>query len=227
MATIMTVSAHPDDAEFAMGASLLKFAQQGHTIVMVVLTRGECGTHGTPEEREKEQLNAADFIGATLEQLDFKDCQIFDTYEARLKIADMVRKHRPDVVFAPYYNNPHYHRDGRAHPDHTATGTLVRNALRIAKFKKITTTHDAHNVKRLIYYMPPRGTMPSLINDVTDFMPAWRELIKKHATQYKGFENIVGRLEEFRKVAGNDIGVTFAEPFIIEEPLPFDDFVFA
>ena len=75
---------------------------------------------------------AAQMLGGELEILDFHDCQIFDTYETRVRLAEVIRKFRPRLVFAPYHTNDSYHKDGAAHPDHVATGhhRALRRALR-------------------------------------------------------------------------------------------------
>ena len=136
MADILVFGAHPDDAEFGMGASLVKFVRSGASVAVCVLTRGEAGTFGTGEQREREMRAAAEKLGGEIEILSFQDCRIFDTYEARVRLAEVVRKFRPKIVFAPYHTNPSYHKDGGAHPDHTATGTVVRSALRYAPLRR-------------------------------------------------------------------------------------------
>ena len=92
MADILVFGAHPDDAEFGMGASLVKFVRSGASVTVCVLTRGEAGTFGTGEKREEEMRAAAARLGGALEILDFRDCQVFDTFEARVALAEVVRR---------------------------------------------------------------------------------------------------------------------------------------
>jgi N-acetylglucosamine malate deacetylase 1 len=84
MADILVFGAHPDDAEFGMGASMVKFVRSGASVAVCVLTRGEAGTFGTPEGREKEMRAAAEKLGSSLDILSFRDCQVFDSFEARV-----------------------------------------------------------------------------------------------------------------------------------------------
>ncbi len=118
MADILVFGAHPDDAEFGMGASMVKFVRTGASVALCVLTRGEAGTFGNGDQREQEMREAARRLGGELEILSFSDCAIFDTYEARVRVAEIMRRFRPKLVFAPYHTNPGSHKDGGAHPDH-------------------------------------------------------------------------------------------------------------
>ncbi|RJQ17972.1 hypothetical protein C4573_00900 [Candidatus Woesearchaeota archaeon] len=228
MADIMIIGAHPDDAEFGMGGTIAKFAEQGHSLVIVVLTRGENGTYGNPEEREKECKAAAKYIEAELELLDFHDCNIFDSYEARLKIANVVRKYKPKIVFAPYFEHKTFHKDGLSHPDHSATGLLVKNALRIAKFKKVSLEFEVHSVQRIVYYMVPRDKSPTFINDISSVIEKWEGCAKQHKSQLALAEGkVIERLKVWRRYCGELIGVQYGEGFIIEEPLIMDsEFLF-
>ncbi len=115
MADILVFGAHPDDAEFGMGASIVKFVRSGASVAVCVLTRGEAGTFGTPVQREKEMRAAAAKAGCELEILSFHDCRIFDSYETRVRLAEVIRRVRPRIVFAPLPRQPHL-AQGRRRP---------------------------------------------------------------------------------------------------------------
>ena len=93
---VLAFGAHPDDVEIGMGATLIKLIESGKKVAIVHLTCGDKGTHGTSETRKKEFNNFLKFIKATGEILDFKDCEIEDNYNNRVKIADVVRKYKPE-----------------------------------------------------------------------------------------------------------------------------------
>ena len=224
MADILVFGAHPDDAEFGMGASMVKFVRSGASLAVCVLTRGEAGTFGTGEQREREMRAAAEKVGAEIEILDFQDCRIFDNYETRVRLAEVVRKFRPKIVFAPYHTNPSYHKDGAAHPDHTATGTIVRSALRYARFAGLKDAKgEPWNAEHLIYYMVPRTRTPNLINDVSDYMKEWETIARCHESQMNLRNGkVLDALRRFREAAGVLLGVAYGEAFYIEEPVVFD-----
>lgn len=224
MVDILVFGPHPDDAEFAMGASLLKFIREGRTATLCVLTRGESGTYGTPKVREEEMKEACRKMGANLEMLQFRDCQIFDNFENRLTLAGVIRKHCPRVIFAPYHTNPGSHLDGTAHPDHTATGTLVRFAARYAKFKGIAELKQKPwAADHLIYYMLPRCLKPNLVVDISDYMAEWEEAANSHQSQMQLRSGAVLKyLRDVRVKNGMLAGLQYAEGFFIEEPVVFD-----
>ena len=207
-----------------MGASMVKFARSGASIAVCVLTRGEAGTFGTAEQREEEMKTAARRLGGELEILNFRDCQIFDTFEARIQLAEAVRKFRPRIIFAPYHTNPSYHKDGAAHPDHTATGTIVRSAARYARFSGLKDAKgEPWNAEHLLYYMVPRSRTPTLLNDVSAYMAEWESIARCHTSQMSLRDGkVLDGLRRFREAYGNMLGVAHAEGFVLEEPLVFD-----
>jgi N-acetylglucosamine malate deacetylase 1 len=221
---ILAVGAHPDDIEFGMCGTLIKLVDEGHSVAGLVLTKGEAGTHGTAELREAEMKKAAAVVGYTLEMLDFRDTKIVDTPEAREIVANVVRKHKPDIVFVPYHTNFASHKDGMAHPDHTTAGHLVRHALRIAKFKSVKMEYPEHFVSHLVYYMVPRNKQPTLVNDVSKYADKIMLAMRAHESQISG--PWAERLLMFRKMYGMMIGVELGEAFLVEDPLKFDAAIF-
>lgn len=222
---VLAFGAHPDDVEIGMGATLIKLIDSGKKVAIVHLTCGDKGTHGTPEIRKKEFKNFLKFIGAKGETLDFKDCEIEDNYKNRLKIADVVRKYKPEIVFAPYYNNKFSHRDGAAHPDHITTGNLVRFGLRYAKFRNIKRKQKEHLVKRLYYYMIPKDMLPTFVLDVSNYINKWKKALHLYKSQMKPFNedrNLFELIKSYKVFRGALIGVKFGEGFICDEPLEID-----
>jgi bacillithiol biosynthesis deacetylase BshB1 len=118
---VLLFGAHPDDVEWGAGGTILKLRATGASFGVVDLTRGEMGSRGTSEERDKEAQAAASWMGARFrENLGLPDCGVIDSVENRQRIASVIRRYRPQLVLAPYWKD--------RHPDHAATGRLVRNA---------------------------------------------------------------------------------------------------
>ena len=224
MTDILVFGAHPDDAEFGMGASILKFVAQGKSVAVCVLTRGESGTMGTSEERMAETRDAAEAMGVALNVLGLVDCRVFDTYENRVSLARVIREHRPRVIFAPYHTNSGYHRDGAAHPDHVAAGVLARNAARYARFKGIDELNaEPWSADHIVYYILPRHMKPDLLIDVTEHMLDWDRVVHCHRSQTKLRDGeVIPYLRKLREAWGLPAGVPFAEAFAVEEPILFD-----
>jgi len=224
MADVLVFGAHPDDAEFGMGASLVKFVRGGASVAVCVLTRGEAGTFGTAEQREGEMRAAARKLGCALEVLSFRDCGVVDSFEARVRLAEVIRRHRPKVVFAPYHTNTSFHKDGISHPDHMATGTIVRSAARYARFSGLKeVSGEPWNADHLLWYMVPRSMRPTHLNDVSACMDEWEPIARCHESQmHLRGGRIMEVLRKHREVYGVMMGVAYAEGFLVEEPVIFD-----
>ena len=61
---VLLFGAHPDDVEWGAGGSVLLLKARGASFGVVDLTRGEMGSRGTSEERDKEAEDAASLMGA-------------------------------------------------------------------------------------------------------------------------------------------------------------------
>ena len=66
---ILSIHAHPDDAEILAGGTLALLASRGHKITIVTMTPGDCGSAELSAAeistiRRKEAEHAAEVIGA-------------------------------------------------------------------------------------------------------------------------------------------------------------------
>ena len=82
---ILAFGAHPDDVEMGCGGTIAKSSASGKTVGIIDLTRGELGTNGTPELRDKEANSASKIIGAKFRlNLGFQDGFIFNNKENQI-----------------------------------------------------------------------------------------------------------------------------------------------
>lgn len=223
---VLAFGAHPDDVEIGMGATLIKLIESGKKVALIHLTCGDKGTYGTPEIREREFRKFLKFVRAIGETLDFKDCEIEDNYKNRLKIADVIRKYKPQIVFSPYYSSKFTHKDGAAHPDHITTGNLVRFGLRYAKFKNIKRKDKEHLVSRLFYYMVPKDKLPTFVVDVSDHIKKWEKALHLYKSQMIPFNRdreLFTILKSYKILHGSLVGCKFGEGFLSEEPLNINE----
>ena len=78
---ILVFGAHPDDAELGAGGTIAKEIALGKKVGIVDLTRGELGTRGSAEIRDKESAAAAKVLGvAVRENLRFRDEIYFKSF---------------------------------------------------------------------------------------------------------------------------------------------------
>ncbi|MBZ5595682.1 MAG: PIG-L family deacetylase [Acidobacteriia bacterium] len=113
---VIVVGAHPDDPESSCGGTMARYADSGHEVVALYLTRGEAGIPGKTESeaaaiRTAEAQRACSILKARAVfagQIDGK-AEINDQRYGEFR--SLVEKERPDVVFAPWPIDSH--RDHR------------------------------------------------------------------------------------------------------------------
>jgi LmbE family N-acetylglucosaminyl deacetylase len=118
---ILAIGAHPDDIELGCGGVMLKAARNGHNVYMYTLTRGSAS--GNPEERTRELMRSAKFIGARDVFVDdFLDTKLTFTEELISHLESYIDKVNPDVIFTHSY--------GDVHHDHRAIASATVEAAR-------------------------------------------------------------------------------------------------
>lgn len=192
---ILVILAHPDDPEFFCGATLAKWAHEGHEIIYFLLTCGDKGRNDHNREipgdelcalRHAEQRAAAQVIGAReVHFLDKEDGYLVPDLTLRRKMVRVIRQFRPDVLvtcdpqllFAPY---------GINHPDHRAAGQAVLDAVFPAAgnelyFPELLAEGLAPHTPREVWVS--LTLQPNVTLDVTDFWETKIRALKEHKTQ--------------------------------------------
>lgn len=220
---LLVFGAHPDDAEFGCGAILAAEARSGRDVHIVVCSRGEAGTHGTPEQRVGEAQAAAAILGAKVEFIELDgDSKLEIRASHSLRLASIIRALKPSVVLAP---TPAQNQ----HPDHWRLAQIVRDACRMARFGglKDLESQPRHVVSQLFFYpvLPeaePTGEKPLLI-DVSDpeIVRLWTRAMEAHASQMKTHAYAERQLASAR-VHGEGAGVTHAQPLYANDAVLFD-----
>jgi LmbE family N-acetylglucosaminyl deacetylase len=132
LAQVMVVTPHPDDAEYGVAGTVVRWVSQGKEIVYVVCTNGDKGTSDTSvkleelaKTREEEQIAAANLLGVReVIFLRHPDQGLEDTPEFRKEIVRLIRMYRPEtVVTADPYRRYIWHRD------HRMTGQVTLDAI--------------------------------------------------------------------------------------------------
>ncbi len=124
---LLIIAAHPDDAEVQMGGTLAKLTRAGQRALIVDLCDGEPADFAPPGVRREQAVRAAGILGAERLILDQQDRLIVDNIPTRLKLARLVREHRPRIVFAT--------AEACVHPDHAAVRSLATAAVFYARLK--------------------------------------------------------------------------------------------
>ncbi|MDE3168104.1 MAG: PIG-L family deacetylase, partial [Acidobacteriota bacterium] len=105
MARILSIHAHPDDAEILAGGTLSLLADRGHAITIATMTPGDCGSAELPPDeiaavRRGEAASAAALLGAGYVCVELRDLAIFNDDATRRRVVEALRRARPDVILA-------------------------------------------------------------------------------------------------------------------------------
>ncbi len=124
---IMSIGAHPDDADTSAGGLLWKLHRKGWEVRMLSVTDGSAGMYDTArcgaplaEKRRAEAAASGSLLGGRYDVWDIEDGRLMPTLENRERLIRYIREFRPDVIVT--------NRPGDYHPDHRNTATLVADA---------------------------------------------------------------------------------------------------
>lgn len=215
---ILAIGAHPDDVEFGCGAILLKAAENGARIQILLCSQGESGSNGTAEERARECEAAANRLRAELHFLECGgDARIESSKRNELALARVLRELRPEIVLAPSLVEDQ-------HPDHSAVGRMARNASRLARYAGIEELKGApaHAIESLFYYAITPGAEPlqgtPLLVEVGSVKDEWVRLMECHASQMKTRRYVELQLARARAL-GLQVGGEYAQALWSNDPL--------
>jgi bacillithiol biosynthesis deacetylase BshB1 len=226
---ILAFGPHPDDAEIGVGGVLRKLKDRGRTTGIIDMTSGDMGW-GTPELRAEEGRKAGALLKLDVREcLDMGDCRVEDTFDNRVKVASVIRRHRPQIVLAPYYDLPIGR--GLGHNDHYKTGQIVSNAFNLAHLAKAPCEGEPFQAKAIYYYFIPPGTRPTFIVDISAYVEEWLAALDCHQTQFNhpdrprpaNMQLPRDGFESYARYWGWQIGVKHAQAFLATTPLKIDD----
>ena len=219
---ILTLFAHPDDAETMAGGTLLKWAAEGHEITLCLITDGDKGTadpDDTPAavvaRRRVEQSRAAARLGAGIVTLGYEDGMLQPTLELRRDLVRVLRRVRPNVVVAGDPTVWFRHRTYINHPDHRAAAQAAVEALYPAVkkhgiFPELLAEGLEPHVVEEIWLGPTEGADTWV--DISGVFDEKIALICEHASQFPPEPTRVAFTRMAREV-GQEHGLALAESF--------------
>jgi bacillithiol biosynthesis deacetylase BshB1 len=178
---VLAIFAHPDDAELLAGGSLARSVDRGERVGILDLTRGEKGTKGDAETRDREADAAARAIGVAVRRSGgFPDAGLEVTDASRRRLAGLIRELRPSVVVTHWF-------EGR-HPDHSAAARLVVEASFLSGLKKLDCPGDPFRPRKVAHAIAFRedAPPPSFVIDVTDQIERKIEALGCYQSQFRG-----------------------------------------
>lgn len=225
---ILAIGAHPDDVELGCAATLAKEISLGKKVGILDLTRGELGTRGSAEIRDKEAARAADILGVDVrENLAYEDGFFTNDKIHQLAVIQIIRKYQPDIVLCNAIDDRHI--------DHQKGSNLVSHSCFLSGLRKVETDLDgevqeAWRPKHVYHYIQWKNLAPDFVVDVSGFMDKKMESIRAYSSQFynpkskepispiatKNFlESVAYRAQDLGRLIGAESGEGFtAERFV-------------
>jgi LmbE family N-acetylglucosaminyl deacetylase len=225
---VLSVLAHPDDAEFLCAGTLARLARErGWQVHIASMTPGDCGSAELdPDEiariRRQEGARAAALLDATYHCLEERDLLIFYHERPLERVTRLLREVRPRVVLT--------HSPADYMLDHETTSTLVRAAVFGAPAPNFLAAHNhPPALPRIphLYYCDPiegkdalgRPVEPGFRIDVSAVIETKATMLAAHVSQrdwllkHHGMDHYVQSMRDWGARRGREAGVAFAEGF--------------
>jgi len=228
---ILAFGAHPDDVEIGAGGTVAKAIAQGKKVGIVDLTRGELGTRGTAETRDKEAIDAANILRvAVRENLAFADGFFVNDKKHQLEIIKMIRKYQPEIVICNAVDDRHI--------DHGKGSKLVSDACFLSGLVKIKTSLDGNSQekwrpKTVYHYIQWKNIEPDFVVDISEFIHVKTDSVKAYKTQFYDpnskdpetpitSKTFIESINYRARDLGRLVGVDYAEGFTVERYVAVD-----
>ena len=236
----LAIGAHPDDCEMLAGGFLLMMKKKNLRIGICDLTGGEAGSYGDKNKRSLELKKATNLLQLDVRiTLDLTDSNLRNTLEARLKVIEVIRKHKPKIILT-------FGGKFIRHPDHVHAKRIVEEASYLAGLKNLPT--ENLQSQTLIKYAPYRpqalmqfhdffsSELPSFIVDITEVWTQKLQLIEAydsqvipHDSQQKDGDTFIHSkafwqmLESKAKWLGSLTSCQYAEGFVVNNIIRLDN----
>ena len=234
---ILCVAAHPDDAELYAGGTLIRTIDNGGSVAICDLTKGEMASRGTVETRRAETETACKILGVPFEthrvNLGLPDGRLTDSNEAIEKLVAVIRRFAPDILLVPSPED--------RHPDHGAANRIGRRAWYLAGLVNFESDHPdenpAHRPRLLLEFDHVRESEPDVVVDISAQYERKVRAIEAYGTQFgtdtDDTESVAtliadpsfarGMTARMQRL-GFQIGCAYGEGFsLVGSPVPLND----
>ena len=223
--TVLSIQAHPDDAEFTCAGTLALLRQKGWQVHIATMTPGDCGSAALSRAeisqiRKQEAANAAKLLDGQYHCLECEDVFILYDKPTLLKVIALLRTVRPTVVIT--------HGPQDYFIDHENTSHLVRTGCFGCGIPNVDTPGiEAYGFTPYLYYADAmegkdifgKPIAPSVYVDITATMETKEQMLCCHKSQrdwlmaHHGMDEYTAMLKRHAESRGQEINVTYAEAF--------------
>jgi N-acetylglucosamine malate deacetylase 1 len=220
---LIAFGAHPDDLEAVMGGTAVKLVRNGRSVLSVDLCEGEPARHAERGVRREQAMKAATILGVDRMILPLQDRLIVDSIDARLRVALLLRKHRPHIVFTTSGSG--------VHPDHKAVTEIVINGAfyaRLPKWQEVPGSErlmetEPHEIARLFFghcRMEPAWDRFDFAVDVTGVYDLKLAALRAYESVFSGDQStLLDKYDAEDRYVGSLVNVRYAESFRSRSPL--------
>jgi N-acetylglucosamine malate deacetylase 1 len=222
---VLVIAPHPDDAELSVGGTIVACRRQGLRVGVVDLTSGEPTPHGTPELRTAETEAATRALDLSWRHnLGLPNRSLQNTLEARRALTGVIRRTRPRILLAPYWED--------VHPDHVVASRLADDARFWSKLSKSDLPGEPWWPPQMFYFWSIHLRIhpkPSFVFDISACLEE-----KMTAVEFFQSQVVRGRSGEFPTLLddvrdrarywGWSIGRKYGEPLLSREELGISRF---
>ena len=225
---ILAFGAHPDDVELSCGGTIAKEVSTGKRVGIVDLTRGELGTRGSADVRDKEAKQSASILRVSIrENLCFRDGFFVNDEANQLEVIKILRKYRPKVVLCNAQTDRHI--------DHGRAASLVHDACFLSGLRKIETVvadtpQKPWRPSQVYHYMQWNNDPCDFVVDISEFIGKKMAAILAYDSQFYNenskepdtpisSQQFLNSIQNRAADLGRIIGVGYAEGFTTQRQL--------
>lgn len=224
---VLSVLAHPDDAEFLCAGTLIRLRDLGWEVHLASMTPGDCGSAELPPEeiasiRRKEGTLAASLIGATYHCLEERDLLIYYHERPLERAVRLIRTVRPRVILT--------HSPADYMLDHEMTSSVVRAAAFAAPIPNFLLDRKLpeplEHIPYLYYCDPIEGKdplgcdiEPAFRIDISSVIDRKANMLAAHSSQrewllkHHGMDQYLQAMRDWGAHRGKPAQVAYAEGF--------------
>jgi LmbE family N-acetylglucosaminyl deacetylase len=222
---VLSINAHPDDAEAWNAGTLKLLKDKGYKIVIATMTGGDLGgcnmnMEETARVRYEEAKKAAAVLDAEYFTMGGLDGFLYDTKEMRLKVISLIRQIKAGIIFT--------HLSNDYHSDHRTTANIVEAAAMVSSLDTVPVSERPVEITPLLYHSSPltlsdplgsQIVPPHFYVDVTSVIETKKKMLEYHISQIDlmkhmhKMDDFFGFVLEGNRNYGKMVGVEYAEVY--------------
>ena len=223
--TVLSLTAHPDDSEFACAGTLALLHRKGWEIHIATMTPGDGGSAQFSREkisriRKAEAAESAKILNGIYHCLECDDIFVMYDRPTLLKAIKLMRQIRPTIVFAPSPKDYMF--------DHEMASRVAQAACFACGVKNVETSGaEAFEPVPYLYYVDAlegkdkfgKEIKPEILTDITSVMDIKEKMLCCHESQrqwlmvHNDIDEYIISMKEFASERGKMINCQYAEGF--------------